>query len=81
MEVGSTGYIIWPEENDLPTFGYTLDEIGRTVGVVGGIRFFQRYTGNCMLVSDMGKEDGFFTCLTEDDEDVLRTKLNAYQRL
>ncbi len=79
--VGSTGYIIWPDKNVLPTCGYTLDEIGRTVGVVDGIRFFQRYTGNCMLVANMGREDDrydrydHFTTLSQDEKEVLRNKL------
>ena len=75
VRVGSTGYIIW--SNDLPTRGYTLDEVGRMVGVVDEIRFFQRYTGNCMLVAHMGREDGCFCCLTQEDKDLLRNKLNA----
>lgn len=47
--VGWTGYIIWPD--DLPTSsGWTLDEVGRLVGYVGNIRFFQRYVNRCSIV-------------------------------
>ena len=75
VRVGSTGYIIWPDKSVLPKYGYTLDEIGRTVGVVDEIRFFQRYTGNCMLVASMGRKDDHFTTLTQEDKDTLRNKV------
>jgi hypothetical protein len=79
VRTGSTGYIIWPETSELPVAGYTLDEIGRTVGVIDGIRFFQRYTGCCMLVSHMGKDEyDYFTSLSEDDKKLLEEKLNNY---
>ena len=75
VKVGSTGYIIWPDKNVLPTCGYTLDEIGRMVGVVDEIRFFQRYTRNCMLVANMGKDGDYFTCLTQEEKGILQSKL------
>jgi hypothetical protein len=78
VRIGSTGYIIWPSKDDLPSAGYTLDETGRTVGVIDGIRFFQRYTRNCMLVSDMGEDGSFFTSLSEDDKRILNEKLMNY---
>nr|QBK85713.1 MAG: hypothetical protein LCMAC101_03080 [Marseillevirus LCMAC101] len=77
VRVGSTGYIIWPNDNVLPTYGYTLDEIGRTVGIVDEIRFFQRYTENCMLVGDMGREEmRHFATFTQDEKDILLNILN-----
>ncbi len=45
VKVSSTGYIIWPDKSVLPPYGYTLDEIGRTVGVVDEIRFFSDIQG------------------------------------
>lgn len=76
VNVGATGYIIWPDESVLPRYGYTLDEIGRTVGVMDEIRFFQRYTGNCMLMAYMGGEyKDYFTSLTQEDKDLLKSKL------
>jgi hypothetical protein len=67
--VGSTGYIIWPE--DFPDNHYTLDKIGRTVGKIDGIRFFQRYTSKGFLVSDR-REDFFTSMSPEEKEDILK---------
>jgi hypothetical protein len=79
VRTGATGYIIWPKMSELPPAGHTLDETGRTVGIVGGIRFFQRYTRSCMLVSDMGKGGDFFTTLSDEDKKILREKLVNYE--
>lgn len=65
VEVGSTGYINWPNSNELPERGWTLDTLGRLVGVVGKFRFFQRYTNSCRLV---GSVDGsYFTDFTQEE--------------
>lgn len=77
VSIGSTGYIVWPKDDDLPECGYTFDEVGRLVGLVDEIRFFQRYTGNYMLVGDMGREETrHFHVLPQEDEDILRDRLN-----
>jgi hypothetical protein len=75
VKVGSTGYIIWPK--DFPDNRYTLDEVGRTVGKVDGIRFFQRYTSRAMVVSD--GQDGYFGCMPESEEKQIRSYLNNEQ--
>lgn len=53
--IGSTGYIVWP--NKLPTeSGWTLDEVGRLVGYVNNIRFFQRHVHSCHIVISVDGE-------------------------
>lgn len=66
VSVGSTGYIQWPSDKELPERGWTLDSLGRLVGILGKYRFFQRYTNNCRLVGDINR-DGYFTCFSEED--------------
>ena len=39
VKIGSTGYIVWANDDDLPSYGYTLDKAGRIVGIVDEIRF------------------------------------------
>ena len=71
VEVGNTGYIEW--EKIFPDNCYTLDEIGRTVGSVNGVRFFKRYTGTCMLVADIGKNNMFRTLSDEEVDNLVHT--------
>jgi len=66
VKVGFTGYIIWPEY--FPDNHYTLDEIGRTVGKIDGIRFFQRYTSSGFLVSDRREGGDYFTSMSSEEK-------------
>ena len=78
VEVGSTGYIIWPSADTFSTCGYSFDEIGRVVGILDGMRFFQRYTGSCMLVADIYYPDReHFITFTLDDRITFVNDLHA----
>jgi hypothetical protein len=68
ISINSKGYIIWPPEKELPPKGWTLDSLGRLVGVLGKIRFFQRYTNSFFLIGDFDR-DSFFTKFTKEDLD------------
>lgn len=48
--VGSTGYIEWNEIIPTGMYCWDIDELGRFVGIVDNIWFFQRYTNGDILV-------------------------------
>ncbi len=79
ISVGSTGYIIWPSEEELPSNGRSFDEVGRIVGIVDRMRFFQRYTGSCMLMANTAgyTEPDSFNSLSCDEKPLFIDKLNA----
>lgn len=45
------GYIKFGK--NLPAKGWTLDEFGRTVGVINDVKFFQRHSNHSLVISNI----------------------------